>query len=88
MAFVHQIGYSDPLVKLTCQHAPHLAKACAPWRATEDAVKPPMVVCPAFCHPVAECYLESINSRLGRNRAAQAKSPDELRQEPTTMSLG
>ncbi|CAE7359206.1 unnamed protein product [Symbiodinium microadriaticum] len=48
--------------------------------------QPPMVVCPAFCHPVAECYMESINARLGRNRSPEAKSPEELRREPTEMS--
>ncbi|CAJ1457926.1 unnamed protein product, partial [Effrenium voratum] len=55
--------------------------------ATVDSAvtKPPMVVCPAFCHPVAECYLESVNSRLGRNKSPEAKSPDELRQ-PAEMA--
>eukprot|EP00439_Symbiodinium_sp_Y106_P062460 s6229_g9.t1 len=41
---------------------------------------------PAFCHPVAECYMETINARLGRNRSPEAKSPEELRREPTEMS--
>eukprot|EP00434_Breviolum_minutum_P035541 symbB.v1.2.031464.t1/scaffold3639.1/size85583/3 len=50
------------------------------------STKPPMVVCPAFCHPVAECYLDSINLRLGRNRSPEAKSPEELRREPTALS--
>lgn len=51
-----------------------------------EMVKPPMVVCPAFCHPVAECYLDAINTRLGRNRSPEAKSPDALRREPAEMS--
>eukprot|EP00438_Fugacium_kawagutii_P019809 Skav227904 [mRNA] locus=scaffold146:39831:44239:+ [translate_table: standard] len=34
----------------------------------------------------AECYLETINTRLGRNRSPEAKSPDALRREPTAMS--
>ncbi|CAE7530850.1 unnamed protein product [Symbiodinium natans] len=52
----------------------------------EALKQPPMVVCPAFCHPVAECYMEAINTRLGRNRSPEAKSPDELRREHTEMS--
>eukprot|EP00435_Cladocopium_sp_Y103_P022599 s4370_g5.t1 len=51
-----------------------------------EMVKPPMVVCPAFCHPVAECYLDAINTRLGRNRSPEAKGPDALRREPAEMS--
>lgn len=43
---------------------------------------PPMVKCPAFCHPVVEMYLEGINARLGRNKPTEAKSPDELRRDP------
>ncbi|CAK9004851.1 unnamed protein product [Durusdinium trenchii] len=53
-----------------------------------ELVQPPMVVCPAFCHPVAECYLETINARLGRNRSPEAKSPDELRQTLMSESDG
>jgi len=41
--------------------------------------RPPMVVCPAFCHPVAEVYLEAINQHLGKGGPAQARSPDDLR---------
>jgi len=48
--------------------------------------KPPMVVCRAFCHPVAELYLESINNRLNRNGPAEAKSPDELRRDPNDIN--
>lgn len=44
-----------------------------------DVARPPMVVCPAFCHPVASCYLESINTRLGRTQPLEAKAPDEFR---------
>lgn len=48
--------------------------------------RPPMVICPAFCHPVAEVYLEGINARLGRTGPADAKSPDELRRDPNDPS--
>lgn len=48
--------------------------------------KPPMVICPAFCHPVEELYLEGINARLGRNKPADAKGPEELRRETNEMS--
>jgi len=55
---------------------------------TEETViaRPPMVICRAFCHPVSEIYLEGINARLGRNRPAEAKSPDELRRDPNEMN--
>jgi len=48
--------------------------------------RPPMIICPAFCHPVIELYLEGINARLGRDRTTQAKSPDELRRDPNEPS--
>jgi HrpA-like RNA helicase len=49
-------------------------------------VRPPLVICPAFCHPVVELYLEGVNNRLGRDKPAEAKSPDELRRDPNGMS--
>mmetsp|Transcript_22263 Transcript_22263/g.40442 ORF Transcript_22263/g.40442 Transcript_22263/m.40442 type:complete len:1182 (+) Transcript_22263:158-3703(+) len=51
-----------------------------------EIVRPPMVVCKAFCHPVEMVYLEDINKRLGRDRPAEAKSPDELRRDPNDVS--
>eukprot|EP00931_Biecheleriopsis_adriatica_P101204 TRINITY_DN76395_c0_g1_i1.p1 TRINITY_DN76395_c0_g1~~TRINITY_DN76395_c0_g1_i1.p1 ORF type:complete len:1201 (-),score=238.59 TRINITY_DN76395_c0_g1_i1:26-3148(-) len=58
--------------------------------ASEDGEKavitPPMVVCPAFCHPVAEVYMETINNRLGRNVTPESKSPDELRRDANEIS--
>ena len=33
-------------------------------------------------------YLEGINARLGRNEAAEAKSPDELRRDPNEPGDG
>ena len=118
------LGSLRSLLKRTRQHVvpcemldEPLAKACAlcvqaAGGGPQEAVKPPMVVCPAFCHPVAAgrwmpLLLASRRNatwrastlgwvgasggnsdalEAGRNRAAQAKSPDELRQEPTTMS--
>lgn len=55
---------------------------------TEESVvvRPPMVVCGAFCHPVSELYLESINERLGKSAYAEAKSPDELRKDPNEIN--
>lgn len=47
--------------------------------------RPPMVICPAFCHPVVEVYMEGINGRLGRNRSPEGKSPDELRKDSNEM---